>query len=233
MRHKRWAGEGVVSGHHVVFHPGGKYVHPQSAGPAGSSLADNTRLVFWEARSDFNRIAVRAIVHPIPGDYSFLLAHGVQSTKFAQALICQPSSGSRVCNHGGYSAPTYPDGTELVYASDPQASGATFDPTNVAQMTEATSRIGFVLLYNDASRSGWTYYDDDGSFLLKHKTKPMIVVPERGGQAGDAQRIENGYRLVWRACPTNCISDFTRDEYHSYSFLFEDFDENVCLPPGV
>ena len=100
-------------------------------------------------------------------------------------------------------------------------------------MTEATARIGFVLLYNDATRSGWTYYDDDGSFLLKHKSKPMIVVAERGGGAGDANRIENGYRLVWKACPTNCVNDFTRDEYHTYGFVFEDFDGRVCLPPGV
>jgi len=222
-----------VSGHHANFHPGGKYVHPHNAGAGGSYLRDAERLVYWEGRVDFNRIALQAIVHPTPGDYSFLLAHGVQSTKFAQALNCAPGTGSRRCNHGGYSVPVYPDGTEVVFSSDTVASDASFDVHNVAAMTGATARIGFVLLYNDATRSGWTFYDDDGSFLIKHKTKPMIIVPESGGGASDANRIQNGVKLVWRACPTNCLNDFTRDEYMSYGFVFENFHGGVCLPPGV
>jgi len=221
-----------VSGHHVVFHPGGKYVHPHNAGAAGSFLRDNERLVFWEGRTDFPRIALQAVVHPTPGDYSFLLAHGVQSTKFVQALICSPSTGVRVCNNGGYGTPIYQDGTEGVFSSDPVASDTSFDPTSVSMMTEATARIGFVLLYNDASR-GWPYYDDDGSFLLKHKTKPMILAAASGGGFGDANRIQNGVQLAWRACPTNCANDFSREEYQTFGFVFEDFLGRICLPPGL
>ena len=90
---------------------------------------------------------------------------------------------------------------------------------------------GFVLLYNDATRPGWPFYDDDGSFLLKHKTKSMILVPERGG--GYSDPIQNGFRLIWKACPTNCANDFSRDEFMTYGFVFEDFSGAVCLPPGV
>jgi hypothetical protein len=78
------------------------------------------------------------------------------------------------------------------YANAASATG--FDFHDVAAMTEATARIGFVLLYNDATRPGWTFYDDDGSFLLKHKSKNMILVSERGGQHGDANRIADGVR---------------------------------------
>ena len=127
----------------------------------------------------------------------------------------------------------YPEMTEGVFSSDPTASLAGFDSHDVAAMTEATSRIGFVLLYNDATRPGWTYYDDDGSFLLKHKTKPMILVAERGGEHGDANRIGDGDKLVWKACPTNCENDFSRDEFMTYGFVFENYDGGVCLPPGV
>ena len=87
-------------------------------------------------------------------------------------------------------------------------------------------------MYNDASR-GWPFYDDDGSFVIRHKTKPMILVSERGGGAQDSQRINNGDKLVWKACPTNCESDFSRDEFMSYGFVFENFHGEVCLPPGV
>ena len=233
LRHRRWAGHGVVSGHSVEFHPGGKYVHPQNAGAGGSYLRNDVGLVFWEGREDFHRIAVKAVVHPIPGDYSFLLAHGVQSTKFVQALICSRTSGIRRCNNGGYDTPTYPDGTEAVFAEDASASSYSFDTSNAQQMSDATERIGFKLLYNDNTRPGWTYADEDGSFLLKHKTKPMILVSEARGGAGDANRIRDGDRLVWRLCPTNCVNDFSRDEFFTYGFVFENFLGQVCLPPGV
>ena len=179
------------------------------------------------------RISFKVHVHPTNGDYSFLLAHGVQQTKFAQALICNPESGNRVCNNGGYNVPLYPEATEGVFLDDPIASDASFDFTDVSMMTEATDRIGFVLLYNDATRPGWTHSDDDGSFLLKHKTKPMILVSETGGGYGSANAIQNGYKLVWKACPTNCIVDFTLEEYRTYGYVFESFGEQVCLPPGV
>ena len=61
----------------------------------------------------------------------------------------------------------------------------------------------------------------------------MIAIAQTGGGANDNERIQNGVRLVWMACPTNCINDFTRDEYMSYGFVFENFEGNVCLPPGV
>ena len=231
LRHRRWAGDHEIAGHHVSLHPGGKYVHPHNAGAGGSYLKDEERLVFWEGRADFNRIAVKALVHPTHGDYSFLLAHGVQSTKFAQALTCSPTTGIRRCIASGSNPAVYPEGTELVYSKDSVASDASFDVNSATAMGEATGRIGFTLLYNDATRPGWPVYDDDGSFLLKHKTKPMIVVPERGG--GYSDQIQNGYKLIWKACPTDCANDFTRDEYMTYGFIFEDFNGAVCLPPGV
>ena len=208
-------------------------MHPHHAGDAGSYVRNEERLVFWEGRTDFDRIAVQAIVHPTHGDYSFLLAHGKQSTQFVQALTCSPTVGVRRCVLSGSTAPLYPEATEGVYSSDAKASAAGFDYNDAASMSEATARIGFVLLYNDATRPGWTQYDDDGSFLLRHKTKPMILVPERGGGYSDRERIENGYKLVWKACPTNCDNDFTRDEYMTFGYVFENWDGQVCLPPGV
>lgn len=210
-------------------------MHPQHAGTGGAYLRDEERLVFWEGRSDFHRLALQALVHPINGDYSFVLRHGIQSTKFVQALQCSVSTSARMCNPAGANAGSalYPEGTEAVFHTDPVASDASFDPSSATHMTEVTDRIGFRLLYNDATRPGWAYYDDDGSFLLRHKVKPMILVSEKGGGHGDANRIQDGFRLIWKACPTNCDNDFTRDEYMTYGFVFENFDGEVCLPPGV
>merc|ERR550514_958004 len=120
LRHKRWGGHGEVSGHHVEFHPGGKYVHPHHAGTGGSYLRDEERLVFWEGRSDFHRLALQAIIHPTHGDYSFLLAHGVQSTMFVQALTCSKNTGARVCNMPGANggADPYAEGNEVVFHAD-------------------------------------------------------------------------------------------------------------------
>ena len=207
------------------------YVHPESAGQGGSSLREETRAVFWEGAIDYDRIALRAIVHPTHGDFSFLLVHGVQTMSYLQALICSRTSGSRRCNNQGYSIAVYPDATEAVFASDPVASDPSFDTNNAADMTEATDRIGFVLLFNDASRPGWLYNDDDGSFLLKHKTKPMILAPLRGG--GPTEPLTNGVPLVWIACPTDCVADFSRAEYLNLGFVFETTTGAVCLPPGV
>lgn len=219
----------------MEFHPGGKYVHPHHAGTGGSYLRDEERLVFWEGRSDFHRISLQALIHPTHGDYSFLLAHGVQSTMFVQALTCSKTTGARVCNMPGTNdgANLYPEGTEAVFHTDTVASTASFDPNDASQMTEATDRIGLVLLYNDGTRPGWSYWDDDGSFIIKHKKKAMILVSEKGGGRGDANRIQDGYRLVWKACPTNCANDFSREEYLTYGFVFEDYQGRVCLPPGV
>ena len=50
---------------------------------------------------------------------------------------------------------------------------------------------------------------------------------------GDANRIGDGDKLVWKACPTNCENDFSRDEFMTYGFVFENYDGGVCLPPGV
>merc|ERR1712124_98276 len=101
-------------------------------------LPDDVGLVFWEGRSDFHRIAFQVLIHPTPGDHSFLLAHGVQQTKFVQALTCSSTSGIRRCDDKRYDMPVYPDGTEAVFASDAVASDYTFDPTNAAVMTAVT-----------------------------------------------------------------------------------------------
>lgn len=68
---------------------GGKYLHPLSAGAGGSSLADETPLVFrqgrgGEAGTDFGRIAVEVLAHPTWAVRTFLLRHGEQSTKCAR-----------------------------------------------------------------------------------------------------------------------------------------------------
>lgn len=234
IRHKRWAGDGEIQGSFIAFRPGGKYIHPQVAGSGGSYLSNEVRAIFSEGRIDFFRISLKAVVHPTHGDYSFLLKHGVQSTQYLQALICSGTSGSRVClnvQKDGYGVATYPARTEAVYSSDPVASDVSFDESSASDMTEATDRIGYVLMYNDHTRPGWTSADDDGSFILKHKTKPMILVPEAGG--GPDVPIQNGYRLVWISCPTNCFNDFSRDEYLNYGLIFENLAGDVCLPPGV
>ena len=192
------------------------------------------RAIFWEGRSDFDRISLRAVIHPTHGDYSFMLTHGVQTTKYLQALICSSSTGARTClnvQRDGYGVARYPERTEAVFSTDSVASDVSFDEASASHMSEATDRIGFVLMFNDYTRPGWTFADDDGSFILKHKTKPMILVPETGG--GVDTPIQNGYRLVWIACPTNCLNDFSRDEYLNYGFVFENQAGAVCLPPGV
>ena len=220
MRHKRWAGHGEINGKFYAFHPGGKYIHPQSAGAGGSFLANEVRAVFWEGREDFARISLRAVVHPTHGDYSFMLTHGVQTTKYLQPLTCSTTSGARVCLNlqaEGWGAATYPHKTEAVFSTDtvwraeahtvPRctrpvptpspvhqlrhvhsvlcvlqvASDVSFDESSAAHMTEATDRIGFTLMFNDYTRPGWAYADDDGSFILKHKTKRMVLIPEAGG----------------------------------------------------
>jgi len=232
MRHKRWAGHGQVNGHFTDFYPhGGKYLHPTTVGPGGSSLGNEVTVVLKDGRSDFDQISLRAIVHPTHGDYSFLLTHGVQVTKYLQALICSPTTSARRCNNDGYAAATYPHNTEVVFSSDAIASDLSFDVNNAVHMGEATDRIGFILLFNDNTRPGWYFADDDGSFILKHKTKNMILVPEHGGGASDP--IQEGTRLVWIQCPTDCASDFSRDEYLTYGFVFETQLGEVCLPPGV
>ena len=92
-----------------------------------------------------------------------------------------------------------------------------------------------MLLYNDATTAGaagWLRNDDDGSFLLKHKTKNFIVAPETGGT--NEAPVGNGFRLVWKACPTNCGgSDYTREDYYTYGFVFTNENGATCLPPGV
>ena len=233
LRHKRWAGHGTINGAFTNFatQGGGMYVHPTRVGPAGRNLMNEGTVVFAEGRVDFGAIGLRAIVHPTPGDYSFLLTHGVQMDKFMQALRCSPTSSIRVCYSGGYGVATYPHRTETTFFTDPIASDLSFNVNNAQHMTEATNRIGYVLLYNDNTRPGWSYADDDGSFLIKHKTKNMILVPEAGGQHNVP--ITQGTRLVWIACPTDCASDFNRDEYLTYGFLFENQAGQVCLPPGV
>jgi len=234
MRHKRWAGHGEINGKFYAFHPGGKYIHPQSAGAGGSFLANEVRAVFWEGREDFARISLRAVVHPTHGDYSFMLTHGVQTTKYLQPLTCSTTSGARVCLNlqaEGWGAATYPHKTEAVFSTDTVASDVSFDESSAAHMTEATDRIGFTLMFNDYTRPGWAYADDDGSFILKHKTKRMVLIPEAGG--GPIEPIQNGIRLVWVVCPTNCINDFSRDEYLNYGYVFENQAGEVCLPPGV
>ena len=100
-------------------------------------------------------------------------------------------------------------------------------------MEAATDRIGFVLLYNEPSRPGWAFADDDGSFLLKHKTKPFVLMPAAGGGPGNAGQVADGTRLLWRECPTDCAHDFTREEYLNFGFVFENAAGAVCLPPGV
>jgi len=219
LRHKRWAS---------------KYAHPSVAGSGGSWLENEVGLVFWEGMSDIDRIGLTAEVHPTPGDYSFLLKHGQRQDKYVQALVCSASTGIRRCfpaTNAGYGG-TFAESTEVSFLTDPIASDASFDATNAAQMTEATDRIGFSLLYNDASR-GWSWYDDDGSFLLKHKTKNFIVVAEQGAGTNE-HPIENGGRLVWKACPTDCTgSDFNREDYFTNGFVFENANGKTCLPPGV
>jgi len=232
MRHKRWAGHGQVNGHFTTFAPsGGKYLHPWRAGPGGTSLANEMQAVLNDGRADFDKISLRAIVHPTPGDYSFLLTHGVQVTKYLQALICSPTTSIRVCNRDGYGVAQYPERTEGVFSTDDIASDLSFDVNNADHMTEATDRIGYMLMFNDNTRPGWYFADDDGSFILKHKTKNMVLVPEVGGGRDDP--IEQSTKLVWKLCPTDCISDFSRDEYLTYGFVFENQHGEVCLPPGV
>jgi len=218
LRHKRWDT---------------KFAHPQLAGASGTWLNNEESIVFWEGMSDTRGIGLQALVHPTPGDYSLLLTHGVQTDKYVQALVCSVTTGTRPCfnaNVNGY-ASDYTNDIEIAFQTDPVASAASFDPSSATAMTEATNRIGFVLLYNDNSR-GWGHYDDDGSFLLKHKTKNFIVAPQAGGSA--AVPVYNGLRLVWKACPGNaCTSAYTRDDYFDYGFVFVNENGAVCLPPGV
>lgn len=148
--------------------------------------------------------------------------------------MCSPTSGSRRCVHpAARPSAAYPDGVEMVFSPDPAASSPSFDRTNATAMSEATERIGLALLYNDHTRVGWTYADDDGSFLIRHANRPLVLVPASGGGPGNAGQIANGTRLLWRRCPTDCVQDFTREEYLSFGFVFEDAAGAVCLPAGV
>ena len=162
------------------------------------------------------------------------LASSSSTFKRASVLtfsLARNTSATRRCNGGGYDVATYFERTEAVFSQDGVASDIAFDHTSPSAMTAATDRIGFVLLYNDGTRPGWTFSDDDGSFLLKHKTKPMILVPETGGTYD--RDVPNGARLVWVSCPTDCVNDFSRDEYLTYGYVFETRYGEVCLPPGV
>ena len=76
---------------------------------------------------------------------------------------------------------------------------------------------------------GTDFTDDDGSFMIKHASLNFYVAPVNGG----ATSIGNGERLVWKACPTNCVDDFSRDDYLSNGFVFENDAGDVCLPVGV
>eukprot|EP00966_Prymnesium_polylepis_P175797 4069214-Prymnesium_polylepis.2 len=126
---------------------------------------------------DYLRIWLEVVVHPAPGEYSFLLRHGVQTSMYVQALICAPTTAMRRCfaatmTPGSYRA-AFTEHTELAFQTDAVASAASFSISDVDAMTDVIDRIGFVALWNDASR-GWALNDDDGSFLLKHTTKNFI-----------------------------------------------------------
>ena len=73
-----------------------------------------------------------------------------------------------MCNVAGTNqgAAPYPEGTEAVFSEDSKASATSFDATSIAQMDEATARIGFTLLYNDATRPGWAAARSANSWLI-------------------------------------------------------------------
>jgi len=238
MRHKRW---GSMIGD--LFEYGGKYAHPYNAGKEGSSLSEDMRMVMHEGRSDFNRIALKAIPHPISNNYKFLLTHGVQTDKFVRVLRCNDGSGSRICATNRYTSTNplgygeIPPNAELVFGTFPEAQPGGYyefdgglQVTSAADMDKAIEAIGFELVYNDATR-GWEFEDDDGSFLLKHASLNMIAVPLHGGT--EQSPITNGIQLVWKNCPTNCKDDYTRDDFSTLGFVFEAENGLVCLPAGV
>ena len=47
------------------------------------------------------------------------------------------------------------------------------------------------------------------------------------------QSVRRVFDLGCVVGPTNCANDFSRDEFMTYGFVFEDFSGAVCLPPGV
>jgi len=221
LRHKRY---GSQMGD--LYSNGGKYMHPQSANADGSYVKEDTSAVMWEGRDNFNAIALRVKVHPVHGNYNFLITHGLQQDQYLRVLKCTAATGTRNCVNSGY-GPVHPN-AELVLGTVPSLSG--LDPTDADQMTAATAEVGFKLLYNSPDR-GWAFNDDDGSFLIMHTQYSYIVTPETGGS--EQRAISNGEKLVWRKCPTNCINDFDREDYLTWGFVFETEMGRACLPAGA
>ena len=87
---------------------------------------------------------------------------------------------------------------------------------DAAMMSEATARIGFVLLYNDATRPGWAMYDDDGSFLLKHleQMEEVSVRYDSADLCTPLDRERQGHQpYLGRVCaidPMSCSGSFDR-----------------------
>ena len=239
LRHKRY---GSMKGD--LWASGGKYVHPAHVWHQGMSagINEDTQLLTWEGTNEFDDIAIRAIVHPGTGptaDSSFLLHSHLEVGKYVRVLKCGSSTGIRKCvrtydaldatypaaGSGGYDDHSYLEGAEVVFGSVPElssggafTSGGAFDTGDEAMMTLATNSIGWQLAYNDPTRPGWAFSDDDGSFLLKHKTLPYIAVAEAGGDRIDA--IGNGFKLILKRCPgDDCLTGFDREDFMTWGWV--------------
>jgi len=232
LRHKRYGSQRGDS-----WADGGFYVHARVAGANGAWLSENIELVMWEGRDEFLKHALTALNHPTNGEYAFALTHSVQNSKYVRVLTCGGNTGIRKCSSNSYQ--NIPEYAEVVFASYPEAAdGGAYNfpgglnPANAAQMTQILQDIGFRLVYNDAEMLAPHFADDDGSFLLKHANLSMIATPNTGGSA--QLPLVRGEKLVWRSCPSDCgPGDFTREDFLTWGFVFENEAGEACLPAGV